>query len=120
MQAGQSLVAALAAALSLISGSAHANPITSITIPLPANPDASLQVAVADVSGNFRGRVSAPAGDYIVSTACVEAASCTPMRITSLIVDGRRIMASADGIHRLSVRSGRNGLLVSGSVAALR
>lgn len=115
-----SLVAGLVTALSLMSGSANAYPITGIIISLPANPDANLRVAVSDVSGHFTGRASAPAGEYTVSTVCVEAATCVPMRITSLMVDGQRVMASADGAYRLTIRTARRAVTISGTLAAAR
>ena len=110
------LVAGLATALSLIGGSAIAYPITGIIISLPANPDANLRVGVSDADGNFVGQARAPAGEYTVSTVCAEAATCAPMRITALMIDGRKVSPSSDGLYRLSIRNPRQMVSFSGTV----
>lgn len=115
----RSFFAGLAMALSMFSGSANAGPITSITISLPANPDATIWVAVSDISGNFSGRVSAPVGYYTVSTACIGAAPCEPTQITALMIDGRPVAASSGGVYRLAIRNPRQNVSISGTVAAL-
>ncbi len=111
------LVAGLATALSCMGGSANAYPVTSITISLPANPDANLRVAVSDADGHFLGQVRVPAGDYAVSMACAGAQTCAQMRITALSVDGRRVSPSADGVYRLTIRNSRKAVSFSGVVA---
>ena len=120
------VVAGLVIAISAFSAPAIAYPITSITISLPANPDAKIRVTVSDATGDFRGRVSAPAGVYIVSADCginLQAdpagapGRCDAMHITSLMVDGIRVAASPDGTHQLAIRSPRQSISISGTVA---
>jgi hypothetical protein len=115
MIARRTCLAGLAAAASLVGGSANAYPVTGINISLPEGPP--VLVAHSDADGNFTGKVTVAKGEYTVSVACRGRSGCDAMRISALSVDGRAVRPSRDGVYRVAIGSRQRPVSFQGRVA---